>query len=237
MIITIRTTINKWYIKYINKWIPDYALLSLIACFSVSGIVYWGTQLLMKNVHHYDLTTELDSRILFSKEWVVIYVGCYVFWIINYILISRESKKEWYRFVCADIMAKIICGLFYVVLPTTNIRPLVPGNDFFSIMMRYVYQSDPPTNLFPSIHCLVSWFCFLGIRKSEKIPAWYKIFSYILAILVCISTQFTKQHILIDVVGAILIAEMSYYVMVHTQIYRDIERFFDLIGQKIFGAI
>lgn len=230
------TVLKKWYIKNINRWIPEYGLLSLIACFAVSGIVYWGAQLLMKDAYHYDFTTALDSRVPFVKEWVVIYIGCYAFWILNYILISHKGKEEWYRFVFADIISKIICGIFFILLPTTNIRPEVLGNDCFSRLMINVYQNDPPTNLFPSIHCMVSWLCYTGIRSSKKIPTWYKTASLIIAVLVCLSTQFTKQHILIDAAGGILIAEISFYAANHTQIYRGIERFFDNIGRKLFGA-
>jgi membrane-associated phospholipid phosphatase len=103
-------------------------------------------------------------------------------------------------------------------------------------MVKFVYGVDSASNLFPSIHCLVSWFCFIGIRKSKKIPLWYKVFSCIFAILVCASTQFTKQHYLIDVVGGILIAELCFYLTNHTQIYNKVEMFFDKVNQRIFGV-
>ena len=65
-----------------------------------------------------------------------------------------------------------------------------------------------PTNLFPSIHCLVSWFCAIGLRGT-RVSTWYKVFSYAFAIAVCISTQLTKQHYIVDVFGGILLAEIS----------------------------
>ncbi|OYP00184.1 phosphatidic acid phosphatase, partial [Lachnotalea glycerini] len=176
-----------------------------------------------------------DTKIPFIKEWIVIYLICYLFWIINYILIAREGLESWYRFATADLMSRLICGMFFILLPTTIIRPQVSGNDFFSWLVRLVYQLDRPTNLFPSIHCLVSWFCFIGIRKSVRISKWYKLFSCIFAILVCVSTQFTKQHYLMDIVGGILLAELCYYITNHTQLYLYIERIFEWIGQKVFG--
>lgn len=221
--------------KLCEKCIPKYALLSLIACFALNTLVYWGTQQVMNNAYHYDLTSALDKQIPFVKEWIVIYIVCYAFWAINYILISREGKEKWYRFASADIMSRLICGLFFIIMPTTNVRPQVPYNDLFSWLMRFVYQMDLPTNLFPSIHCLVSWFCFMGIRKSDKTPKWYKVFSCVFAILVCASTQFTKQHYLIDVAGGILIAELCYYITNHTKIYLHTEKFFDYIGRKVLG--
>lgn len=231
-----KTILRERYKKTIGVLIPEYGGLSLIICFLVNGLVYWGAQLIMKDKYHYDFTTRLDNRIPFVKEWVVIYLGCYIFWAINYILIAREGKEKWFRFAFADILSRFICGIIFVILPTTNIRPIVPGNDIFSMLMKFVYYVDTPSNLFPSIHCLASWLCFVGIRSSKKIPFWYKVFSCIFAILVCLSTQFTKQHYLIDIAGGILIAELCYYIATHTDIYLSIEKMFLWANQRIFGA-
>ncbi|MFA9467015.1 MAG: phosphatase PAP2 family protein [Velocimicrobium sp.] len=232
---TKETAFGKWYKKSLGKWVPQYGIFSLIICFAINSLVYSGSQQLMKHAYHYNLTSAIDRRIPFAKEWVIIYLSCYTFWIFNYILISREGKEKWYRFVTADLMSRLICGVLFVLLPTTNIRPPVIGNDVFSVLVRFVYQMDMPTNLFPSIHCLVSWFCFVGIRKSEKIPKWYKVFSCIFALLVCASTQFTKQHYLVDLIGGIVLAELCYYIANHTHIYCYIKSFFDMVERKAFG--
>lgn len=228
--------IREWYRKTIGIFIPEYGLLPLILCFSMNGLVYWGSQLIMKDQYHYDFTTKLDNQIPFMKEWVLVYLVCYVFWAFNYILIVREGKEQCFRFTFADLLSRMICGIIFILLPTTNVRPTVPGNDIFSWLVRFVYQIDLPTNLFPSIHCLVSWFCFVGIRRSKRVPLWYKIFSCIFAILVCLSTQFTKQHYLIDIAGGILIAELCYYIAQHTRLYLGLEKAILWINQRIFGA-
>jgi membrane-associated phospholipid phosphatase len=191
----------------------------------------------MNNKKHYDFTSALDKKVPFVKEWIIIYVVCYLFWIINYILSAREGKEKCFRFAFADLTSRLICGIFFILLPTTNIRPVVEGNDFFSWLMRFIYHADSPTNLFPSIHCLVSWFCFIGIRKSDKIPPWYKVFSFVFALLVCASTQFTKQHYLIDVAGGILIAELCYFFACHTQYYQGMMKLFGWLDQRIDGVI
>lgn len=235
--ILMKINIRESYKNTIGKLIPEYGLLSLITCFLVNGAVYWGSHIIVQNKKHYDLTSTLDNQIPFVKEWVVIYMVCYVFWAVNYILITREGKEKWYRFVFADILSRLICGIIFIAFPTTNVRPILSGNDISSWLMSFIYNIDPATNLFPSIHCLVSWFCFIGIRNSKKIPLWYKAFSCIFAVLVFASTQFTKQHYLIDVAGGIIIAELCYYIASHTQIYLILERFFVWADHKLFGAI
>lgn len=229
--------IRDYYNKTIGKLIPDYGVLPLITCLLMNGLVYWGTQILMHKAKHHDLTTTLDMKIPFIKEWVIIYVVCYLFWAVNYILIAREGIEKCYRFVFADLLSRLICGIIFIVFPTTNIRPILSGNDITSQLMNFIYTVDPATNLFPSIHCLVSWFCFIGIRTSKKVPLWYKVFSCIFAILVFASTQFTKQHYLIDVAGGVLIAELCYYIAFRTQLYISIKKLFVWANQRVFGEI
>ena len=228
---------GQWYQKYLGRWIPAYGLLTLIAGFTVNSVVYWGTQLLMASSYYYDFTSSLDRKVPFIKEWIVIYIGCYIFWAVNYVLIAREGKEKCYRFATADVMSRLICAVFFIIIPTTNVRPVVVGSDFCSWLVRYVYMTDPATNLFPSIHCMVSWFCFIGIRKSKKIPVWYKIVSCAIAVTICLSTQFTKQHYMIDIAGGVLIAEVCFFIANRTNLYRYIEFIYDKIVGKIFGVM
>lgn len=97
----------------------------------------------------------------------------------------------------------------------------------------WLYSIDAPDNLFPSIHCLVSWFCYLGIRGRKEIPVWYQRVSMIIAILVFASTLLTKQHVIIDVAGGILLAEFCIRIGRKTNLYKKYERFGSRIEQAI----
>ena len=174
-------------IKTIKKFIPLYGILPLLCCFALNMLVYSGAMTICADWKHYDLTTPFDRMVPLSSGWMYIYFGCYLFWIANYILVARVHKdnpSEFYRFVTTDMMSRIVCGIFYFLMPTTNIRPEVIGDTFADALLRFLYAIDQPANLFPSIHCLVSWMCYIGIRGNKKIPAWYRAFSCIFAILV-----------------------------------------------------
>ena len=104
-------------------------------------------------------------------------------------------------------------------------RPEVNGPDLFSRLVHLIYVSDPPVNLFPSIHCLTSLFCFIAVRKNNAVPKAYKVITFIIAVLVFISTLTTKQHVIVDVVGGVALAEFSYWfvrISGFTRIYRRI---------------
>ncbi|MCI8466515.1 MAG: phosphatase PAP2 family protein [Lachnospiraceae bacterium] len=220
--------------KNLLSRLPLDGLIPLLSCFLVNNFVYFVLRIFMEGAYHYDLTTPLDRMIPFRPEWVSIYFICYLFWIANYLLIAGLEKERLYRFVTADILSRFICGIFFVLLPTTNVRPEIIGNGIWEEIMRWLYAIDAPTNLFPSIHCLTSWFCYLGVRKETRIPRWYQIFSLIFTILICLSTQFTKQHYLVDIIGGIGLAQLCYSLSMKFDWYRPIMHFFEAINQKVW---
>lgn len=222
--------------KRIGKLVPPYGILPLLSCFALNMLVYSGAMTLCADWKHYDLTTSLDRMVPLVPWWMYIYFGCYLFWIANYILVARihkDSPANFYRFVTTDMMSRIVCGLFYFLMPTTNVRPEVVGTTFADTLLRFLYSIDQPANLFPSIHCLVSWMCYIGIRGNERVPKWYRAFSCIFALLVVISTQTTKQHYIADAIAGILIAEVLFAMNKRLSIYRYVQHFFDKINRKL----
>jgi len=224
-----------WYERTLGKIIPKYGFFSVIFCFVFNSLIYTGLQILMKGARHFDLTTLADRAVPFVPAWVFVYLGCFLFWGTNYILITRQGKEGWFQFAVGDYLSRIVCGLFFILLPTTNVRPEIAGNSLAELLMRFVYWIDPPTNLFPSVHCLVSWLCFCGIRGKRYVPRWYQAFSAVFAIAVFASTLFTKQHVIADVVSGVLIAEVCCYIGHHAKYSQWVEGVFDRINRKVFG--
>lgn len=86
--------------------------------------------------------------------------------------------------------------------------------------MRFLYEIDAPDNLFPSIHCLVSWNCYIGVRNIKEYPASFKNMAAVIAVMVFISTLVTKQHVIADVISAVAISEVCWLVVNKTGVYR-----------------
>ncbi|MCI5622814.1 MULTISPECIES: phosphatase PAP2 family protein [Anaerostipes] len=215
-------------------FIPKYAVIPLISSFVFNTLVYSGTMKLCSGFYHHDFTTGFDRMVPLIPEFTSIYLICYIFWVINYILIGRIGKEHMYRFLVGDFISRFICGLFFVFLPTTLVRPEVTGTGFWDYVLRFVYKVDQSANLFPSIHCLVSWFCYVGIRNQKEIPKWYRKFSAFFAILVCVSTQVIKQHYIIDLIGGIFLAELCFAIGQKTDWYQGLWKFFTKVNQ-FFG--
>lgn len=221
--------------KMITRILPEYGFLPVVCAFMFNNLVYGGAKLIAGDWYHHNIESSLDRSIPFIPETLVIYIGCYLFWAVNYILIARQDKKQVYQFFAGDMLSRVICFAFYLLYPTTNIRPVLADGGFWNTAMSWLYGIDSASNLFPSIHCLVSWFCFIGIRKNKKIPLWYRVFSCIMAVAVFISTLTTKQHVLMDVAGGVLLAELCYWLGRHTRMYIGYGRYFDRATAWLFS--
>lgn len=194
-----------------EKIIPAWAIMPLLSILIVNGLVYWGSGLLTENRIHYDFTTALDRAVPLIPEFVWIYILAFPFWAVSYILAARRGKDWFYRFVATDLTIHALCFVIFILVPTTNIRPEIAGDSFSEVILKLIYALDggkSPSNLFPSIHCYVSWLCWRGLKGAGEIPRGYQIFSLFAASLVIISTQVLKQHYLADAIGAIALVEL-----------------------------
>ena len=215
-----------------DRLIPGYARLPLLVALLWNCAVYFGSRLLTGNRLHRDLSTAIDRKIPFLPWTAAIYLGCYGFWVVNYLLAARQSKKHAYRFLSAEFLAKTVCLLCFVALPTTNRRPPVPPHGFWNRVMALIYRMDSPTNLFPSIHCLASWFSYLGVRKQKGVPRWYRGFSLLFAFAVFAVTLTTKQHVFVDVLGGVAIASCAWRLTVSTGFQNLYGRIFDRLRKR-----
>lgn len=198
-------------IQWLLHWIPAYAHGPLTLMFLYNLFVFVIGRKIVENHYHYNMTTTLDTLIPVVPWTAVIYFGCYLFWLVNYILATHFGKEHFYRIFTANIIGKTVCLICFLLLPTTIVRPEITGTGLFHDMMRFLYWVDTPDGLFPSIHCFASWFCFIAVRGQKKCPLWYRIFSCIFALMVFLSTLTTKQHVIADVVSAVLLVELCYY--------------------------
>lgn len=220
-------------LKGLTRILPAYGVFPVIFSFVFNCLVYSGSRMIAGGWYHHNIETGVDRRIPFVPEFLVIYFGCYVFWAVNYILIARQDRRSVYQFFTGDFISRCVCLVSFLAFPTTNTRPLITGSGLWNQAALWLYSIDAADNLFPSIHCLVSWFCYLGIRGRKEIPRWYQSVSMVIAILVFASTLLTKQHVIVDVAGGVLLAEFCFFIGRKTDLYRIYERFGSRIEQKI----
>ncbi len=198
----------------LRKIVPTYAILpmclttlSLLCSYQAAKLC----QFLFGFTNAMDLTIAFDRSTPFLPGWVWVYLGSYIFWIYVYTTAARDSMETACRLAASDMVGKLICLVFFLALPTTNVRPEVVGTGLTTFLMKTVYALDTPTNLFPSTHCFIAW---LGTRyiltaKNLKQKWCHCTISLLGTLLVFASTLYTKQHVLWDIFGAIAVAEIG----------------------------
>lgn len=191
----------------LKKILPKYAVIPLAALLTVAGITYYGTRLITAGLPHYDITLPLDDWIPYRPEWIVVYVLTYGYWILCFYAILRDSKRLCYRIYSAEILGKAVCILCFILLPCTLTRA-TPGDGFFDGIVKWIYAADRPDNLLPSIHVFNSWLCARGVLKCKRVPRPAKVAAALFALMICASTVLVKQHVVLDIAGGILLAEV-----------------------------
>ena len=152
-----------------------------------------------------------EDNLLAFRWFVVIYCVYFVCWLGGYWIIAGEEKKVSHPFFAAAIIGMTTCLLVFVFYPTAIAQPVVGDNDnaSWNFLARIIYQADEPNNLFPSIHCMNSYFVARGTWKCRNLPKGYKWFCLFACIAVFASTLFIRQHLFVDLIGAVVVAEAS----------------------------
>lgn len=220
------------------EFLPKWAILPLLSIFLLNCLIYWGSGVLTAGSYHYDFTMEIDRAVPLIPEFVWIYVLAFPFWAVNYILSAQKGKDAFYRFVATDLTVHVTCFVLFLLLPTTNVRPEIPGNSLSEELLKLIYLLDggnSSSNLFPSIHCYVSWLCWRGLKDSDKIPKWYRNFSLAFAILIILSTQVLKQHYLVDAAAGVVLVEAAWHFFQKGNRHSRIRDFFEAMNRKVWN--
>ena len=196
----------------IYKILPRYAFVPIIGCVLINAITYFGTRIITTGRYHYDVSILLDDRIPFVPFMITFYILAFVSWFVGFVVIGRESRQVCYEVCVAEQIAKILCMIAFIVIPSTIVRPEITGDGIFEWLTNLIYKIDSPDNLLPSIHCLENWICFRGAMRCKKVGTGYRISMFVSAILVFASTLMVKQHVFMDVVAAILVVEIGLFV-------------------------
>jgi membrane-associated phospholipid phosphatase len=148
----------------------------------------------------------LDMVVQISPVWVIAYLSLWAFWILPLLLVKQDALLR--KVVLAFITAWIVSYLFFLSYPTVAPRPTyLACNNFFSWCLQLVYMCDPAYNCFPSLHvaqCYVSAMACYQVNRNAGMAA------CLWASLVAVSTIFTKQHYIADVVAGVFLGLIVY---------------------------
>jgi membrane-associated phospholipid phosphatase len=145
----------------------------------------------------------LDRLLPVVPAWALVYGALYAFLIVLPVLVvQREDLIR--RTVWAYLMVWSVAYLIFLVYPTVAPRPdTFSGAGFAASGLRFLYDADPPYNCFPSIHVAHS---FVSAFACQRVHRGLGLVALACASLVALSTLFTRQHYVADLIAGILLA-------------------------------
>jgi len=139
------------------------------------------------------------------KEFVYIYNSWYPFIILSSFIIYKNDENTWKKLVYSLLIGIILTDLTYIIYPTIINRPLINVNGFTDLILDITYKLDTPAlNCMPSAHCLICFTISYYIFKTKNLSFTSKLFIIIYFMLIVISTLLIKQHLIIDVITALI---------------------------------
>lgn len=160
-----------------------------------------------------------------ADDWIPfceLFVFPYLFWFVYLIgmhlytlLYDIQSFKGMMRFI---ILTYSVTILVYLLCPTCQeLRPAVFARDnFLTRFMAGFYRFDTNTNVCPSIHVIGSLAVMFTALHCKRLSGAVKGGFAVVAVLICLSAVFLKQHSLIDVLAAIPVCLLANAVCFHS---------------------
>jgi membrane-associated phospholipid phosphatase len=147
----------------------------------------------------------LDRAIPLEPVWMLAYGSIWIFAFLPVFVVRQPELTR-----RAMLAALTVIGVAYVgflAYPTVLPRPETVGEGFFAKSLEVNYELDPPYNCFPSLH--VAW-AFVAALTCYRVHRGVGVVALVWATIIGVSTLYTKQHYVVDVIGGIAIGYLAY---------------------------
>lgn len=147
----------------------------------------------------------LDRAIPLEPAWMLAYGSIWLFAFLPVFVVRQPelTRRAMYAFI--TVVSVAYAGfLFY---PTILPRAASTGAGFFAWTLQLNYDLDPPLNCFPSLH--VAW-AFVSALTCYRVHRGVGIAAQVWAALIGVSTLYTKQHYVVDVIAGMAMAYFAY---------------------------
>ncbi len=159
----------------------------------------------------YKFKTWLDNHIKYSRIFIIPYISLYLYIVYSVFVVNLSIRP---LLLTSLIATNTIATVFWYLVPNGVNRDKVPVKNFLDKIANFIYSHDGDTNGFPSGHVFLSLICSYYLFASSS-NFLYLIFGIIIAV----STVYTKQHYVIDILGGIIFGSLgilaSKYLLFH----------------------
>lgn len=164
--------------------------------------------------NYYVIHVNMDDHIPFCEVFVIPYLLWFFYVAAVVVYLFLTNKQEYYK-----AFAFLATGMTLFLIISTlwpnghHLRPpVMPRDNIFTQMVALLWQTDTPTNLWPSIHVYNSLGAHFAIMHCARLEnkKGVRAASGLLALSIILSTMFIKQHSVFDVVTGIALGAVMY---------------------------
>ncbi|HYN81872.1 MAG TPA: phosphatase PAP2 family protein [Gemmatimonadaceae bacterium] len=147
----------------------------------------------------------LDRAIPVDPVWMLAYGSVWIFAFLPVFVVRQPALTRRAMLAFLTVFGAAYVG--FLAYPTVLPRAETVGEGFFATSLEVVYSLDPPYNCFPSLH--VAW-AFVAALTCYRVHRGVGIVALFWAAIIGVSTLYTKQHYVVDVIAGIIIAYAAY---------------------------
>lgn len=205
-------------LKYKHGWVLSYFFIYLIWFFTLEKTVV---------TEYHPVYIKLDDYIPFNEWFVIPYIIWFGYVAVTLVFLFFNSVEDFYKSCAFLFIGMTICMVIYTIWPNgQNLRPDLTTLGRDNILIRLVnrfYTTDTSTNVCPSIHVFNSIGAHIAIRRNKTLQKykWVSPASFVLMVLISLSTVFIKQHSAFDGFAAILLSIFMYSVVYAKDSYQE----------------
>lgn len=141
--------------------------------------------------------------------WVLPYVLCYLLWFFGFAWSTFKMEDRLFRAFSAACLLTFSIGMAtFIFFPTYIPAASLQGNDIFTVLLRFIHESWGRYDAFPSGHVYITTLLVLFFNRWY--PRWKPLW-ILTVVIVVLSTLFTGQHYILDVIGGFVAALIGYH--------------------------
>lgn len=141
----------------------------------------------------------------FIKQFVYFYDSWYPFIILVAYIIFKHDSKQFNLLIATMLITALLGQITFIVYPSMIIRPEIEVKNITDWILDFTYKADTPAiNCLPSMHCVYCFITSYYIATTKSINLKSKILILTYSLLIVFSTLFIKQHIVEDVILALI---------------------------------
>ncbi len=193
---------------------PEFSHVKLLLFWPIFGIGFLFAERCYHAPHYYVMHCALDDLIPFCEWFLIPYMLWFAYLIgsLAYtFFFDVPSFRRMMRFVIFTYSVSLV---IYLLFPNCQeLRPAVfPRDNALTRFIAGFYVFDTNTNVCPSLHVIGSAAAFLGLWYSPRFSSRARrAASGIAAFFISISTVFMKQHSILDVLAALPVCLVGYW--------------------------